>query len=114
MWPSSYDLLMIPDLKKFTFEGNVTIKVTTAQQTNVILLHSHKLGILEVKVSSPDSGPVESSYALLPATQMLKITTNDYLHDGQKFYIKIKFQGVLNDDNIGFYRSSYPTANGTR
>ena len=38
--PSKYDLLLKPDLKTFTFDGEVRIQVVISEQTKTVSLHA--------------------------------------------------------------------------
>lgn len=105
--PQSYELNLIPYLSgDFRFTGDVKIKVLIAEETRNILLHSHKLDIHSVKVSQ-GSQVIKSSYLLMPLTQMLNISLEATLSPESISFIAIKFEGVLNDDLVGFYRSKY-------
>ena len=41
--PSKYDLLLKPDLKEFTFDGEVTIHVDVSKATNTVQLHAKEV-----------------------------------------------------------------------
>ena len=43
MTPSKYDLLLKPDLKQFTFEGEVTIHVDVSEATKTVQLHANEV-----------------------------------------------------------------------
>ena len=43
MTPSKYDLLLKPDLKEFTFDGEVTIHVDVSKATNTVKLHAKEV-----------------------------------------------------------------------
>lgn len=112
--PESYELNLIPNLSgDFRFTGNVTIKVLITEQTNNIVLHSHKLDIRSVTVTR-NSRVLESSYLLQPVTQLLNITLKASLDPETRCFIAIEFEGVLNDDLVGFYRSKYVSKGQTK
>ena len=41
--PSKYDLLLKPDLKTFTFDGEVRIQVVVSEQTKTVSLHAKEV-----------------------------------------------------------------------
>ena len=41
--PSKYDLLLKPDLKQFTFEGEVKIHVDVSEETKTVSLHAKEV-----------------------------------------------------------------------
>lgn len=116
--PSSYDIKLIPFLMEnnFTFIGEVTILIEILEESKNITLHTLDLVIHEVKL------------ALLNGTESKKIEITNKRHDiphqffimetekilSKGFYeLHFKYEGVLNDDLQGFYRSSY-TDNGEK
>ena len=44
--PSKYDLLLKPDLKQFTFEGEVKIHVDVSEETNTVSLHAKEVIVM--------------------------------------------------------------------
>ena len=44
--PSKYDLLLKPDLKQFTFEGEVKIHVDVSEETNTVSLHAKEVIVI--------------------------------------------------------------------
>ena len=45
--PSKYDLLLKPDLKQFTFEGEVTIHVDVSEETKTVSLHAKEVIVVD-------------------------------------------------------------------
>lgn len=60
--PSRYDLVITPDLEKFTFEGEVKIALTTSQacNTNEITLHAKELCFISANFVVGEANPVEA------------------------------------------------------
>lgn len=105
--PKSYRLTLVPNLDgDFQFTGRVVVRVFVTEYTRTILLHSHRLDILSVKVTL-GSQIFPSTYSLLPLAQMLNITTDKELPYGNNFDLTIDYKGELNDQSVGFYRSKY-------
>ena len=48
--PSKYDLLLKPDLKTFTFDGEVRIQVVVSEQTKTVSLHAKEVIGLCIRV----------------------------------------------------------------
>jgi hypothetical protein len=59
---SRYDLIITPDLDAFTFQGEVSIALTTSAEcaTNEISLHAKELCFISAKYVVGDQSPVEA------------------------------------------------------
>ncbi len=106
--PINYNLTFEPNLKKFIFDGEESISVLCKKPTKSIIMNCAELKIISCKVES--SGKIIKS---IPKTdekrEELKITLTEKIKGSA--IIHLKFQGVLNDRLLGFYRSQY-TQNG--
>ena len=104
--PERYKIMLRPDLKQFSFEGEETIYLTLEKSTSEITLHSVELEIQSVewvhKRKEVWAGKV--SYDNKSETATLTFPKN--LEKG-KGELKLKFKGILNDKMRGFYRSKY-------
>lgn len=122
--PKSYDIKLIPFMveENFTFIGEVTILVEVIEECKNITLHSLELTINEVNLhflnSTNDNNTTKEA---LPITnksydipnQFYVLETEAELRKG--FYqLHFKYEGVLDDDLQGFYRSSYTVGNEKR
>ncbi len=94
--PERYKIMLKPDLKNFTFEGEETIYLILEKATREIILHSVDL-ILE-------SDGAKVSYDKKAETA--KLTFPKTILAG-KHELKLKFKGILTDKMRGFYRSKY-------
>ncbi|XP_065214648.1 aminopeptidase N-like [Planococcus citri] len=103
--PDSYQLRMVPDLDKFTFSGKVEIKISARFSTNKVILHSKRLKINSCKVLNERAIP--STFKLDQVNEILIIETEQTLSYGTSYTLAIEFEGELNDDMKGFYRSYY-------
>lgn len=103
--PQSYELRFVPDLKTFTYVGRVDINVRVKFTTHQIILHSKKLTIKNVRVMRTNL--LESSYKFDEPNDLLIIETTQALPYDTEYTVTIQFEGVLNDEMRGFYRSSY-------
>jgi tricorn protease interacting factor F2/3 len=106
--PINYTLTFEPDLKKFTFNGIESITADCKKLTNSITMHCAELKITSCKVTS--KGKIIKSS---PKTNEKKEELEIKLFEKVKgeITIDLKFQGILNDRLLGFYRSQY-TQNG--
>lgn len=104
--PLSYELKMIPDLKTFTFSGEAEIKVRVNNPTNKIELHSKELTIKDSKVMRGNR-LIISDHKVDEQNELYVIQTQQSLTVGMEYVLEFEFEGVLNDNMKGFYRSSY-------
>lgn len=114
--PKSYDIKLIPFLieDNFTFIGEVTILVEIVEECKNITLHSIDLTINEVNLYFLNSSTNNATKETIQITnkrhdipnQFYILETEATLSKG--FYqLHFKYDGALNDDLQGFYRSSY-------
>lgn len=108
--PKIYDLIIMPNINASTFLGKVTIKLNVLTKTNVIILNSNKLNIKSIHVNKKR----ENNFKLDSNTERIIITTSTFLPSGTTAYLKIHFNGILNDNLVGFYRSTYFDSNGNK
>ncbi|XP_065223462.1 aminopeptidase N-like [Planococcus citri] len=122
--PVSYELKMAPDLKRFIFAGKVDINVQVQFTTDRIVLHSKGLQIQNVMVKetkkcfSNATIAIPVTYKLDEKNEILiiqkKKKTSDKFKSNTKYKVSIKFNGRLESDPRGFYRTSYKMDNQTR
>lgn len=112
--PQSYKLKLVPLLDNgFNFTGEVFIDVRCNFSTTEIVLHSSNLTIFHVRVLR-NGQEFASTYDLQKKHDLLYIKTENYMAFDGEYTIHIKYQGYLNDDMIGFYKSSYKIGRQTR
>lgn len=119
--PIHYDLALVPDLVKFTFQGHLILTLKVTQSTNELVLNSADLTYVNDSNGKPRvfltaSGEHKSS------VQADSVVTDEKLHRvyfkfGQtlnigEYNLSVHYDGVLNDQLCGFYRSSYVKPNG--
>ena len=114
--PTHYDLELCPDLDGLTFTCNESIKLAISEANlTSITLHSKEIHIDEASLKCSTS---EESFVVESISYNRKMTTVT-LTFGTAFptgeaVLSIKYQGILNGDMAGFYRSSYSDADGTK
>jgi len=109
--PSRYDLKLVPDLTAATFTGQVDITVTVKQKTQTILLNATDLHISCNGIEGQQDQKIEATVELEPARQRVCISCSQPLDPGE-WRLNLSFQGTLNDQLRGFYRSTYKDASG--
>ncbi len=102
--PINYHLTFEPDLKKFTFNGIESISVDCKKLTNLITMHCAELKITSCQVTSKGN-IIKSSPKINEKKEELEIRLFEKVKG--EITIDLKFQGILNDRLLGFYRSQY-------
>lgn len=110
--PISYDLKFVPNFDTFTFEGFAQIVTRVENPTNNITLH---VGNIEIDEMSFDIYlPGVLSYTYDNITEKYTITCPEILKKDRHVGIYFSYHGTLNDNMIGFYRSSYYDEDGIK
>ena len=98
--PISYDIEIEPDLRTFTFEGNVDMAVEVRKKTNRITLNSKELKIKKATSTFAEGANCKvvenSSYEEIEILFKNKINGKGIIH--------IEYEGVHNDNVYGFSR----------
>jgi puromycin-sensitive aminopeptidase len=104
--PSAYRVFLTPDIDAATFSGRVEVDVDVTEATAHLTLHSKNLVVgaatLTADGTSRRSGEPEFELEYETAT----FTFDDALPIGPAT-VEIAFTGALNDQLVGFYRSTY-------
>ena len=106
--PRRYALTLTPDLGDATFTATVSIEATVVESTDVIVMNAHHLGIDSVAID----GSVVVGHDLDEELQRLTIRLAHPVEVGD-VHIDIAYHGVLGDQLVGFYRSTYDDDEGT-
>jgi hypothetical protein len=116
--PTQYDIKLVPFIFEgnFTFKGEIAIVVEAMESSDNITLHAAELEIYETEVSELSSGEVlkVARYSNDTEKEFHVIHMIKNLTRGNRYRIYMKFEGKLNDNLHGFYRSSYRMGNTTR
>lgn len=103
--PLTYDLLLKPDLKEFTFLGEETLTFKLLKQTKEITLHAHSLKIRKAVLLENEKEYV----AQVTYNKKAKTVTFHFPHiilTGQK-KLHMVFTGVIGEKLKGWYKSAY-------
>lgn len=112
--PSHYFLELTPDLEQFTFTCSEEITCAVSEETNKLTLHAREITVNEVSFVPAGGAAVEvleTSYAHKAHTVTFTFASALPLGEG---VLKVSFNGILNGDMAGFYRSSYSDATGAK
>lgn len=117
LYPSHYNLELTPDLNALTFSCNEEIFVTVREATNSVTLHAREITIVSASFHSLTgdfSAKLEGvSYDLKYHKVQLTFDAEIPASVGEGKVV-IQFNGILNGDMAGFYKSSYADANGNK
>jgi len=108
--PSAYRIELAPDLAEFTFTGSVEIDVEILELTDRLVLNAIELTIHTATISIAGTEHTVS-IDLDETTERLTLSSDTTLPPGPAT-VAITFDGLLNDQLHGFYRSSYADAAG--
>lgn len=120
--PSHYQIYLAPHIspeENFTFDGEVKITAEVNRTLKKITLHTDQLNILSIKISNINDKekPLELKHSTPLRREKYHFTDipmENYILEGTKIIIEIKYTGTLNTEMRGFYRSSYKTKSETR
>ncbi|PWA60435.1 hypothetical protein CTI12_AA379010 [Artemisia annua] len=109
--PKRYDLYLKPDLHTCKFSGRVHISLDIVQETKIIVLNAADLSVDPKSVhfqSKDDDDDVEAvEVELFEDDEILVLEFAKTLPLGLGILSISSFQGTLNDQMKGFYRSKY-------
>ncbi|XP_059219771.1 glutamyl aminopeptidase [Stomoxys calcitrans] len=108
--PTLYDLYLDPNLQTGNFGGKVVITIDVVEESQQIILHSHKLDIKRVYVQSQNALSLEVvQYTLDTVREFLVIDMKEKLIVGAAITLGIEFEGVMFGKIVGLYSSTYNT-----
>ena len=110
--PIRYDIRLEPDLVTATFAGKEIIVLTVTQATSTIILNAVDLAISSAILEGASSTRLEATVKLEDSTQRCQLTFPQSVTPGE-WRLHLTFQGKLNDQLRGFYRSTYKDERGT-
>ncbi|XP_038047211.1 puromycin-sensitive aminopeptidase-like [Patiria miniata] len=109
--PSNYKLKLAPDLKQFTFAGDVAVAVLVNEATPKIVLNCVDIKISKASFVSGGKDVSTSDISYSPENETATLTFPNPLETG-KGELRLEFTGELNDKMKGFYRGKYTTPEG--
>ncbi|KAI1078525.1 peptidase family M1-domain-containing protein [Whalleya microplaca] len=110
--PAHYDLSISSlNFKDWSFQGNVAIDVAVTQPIKEIVINSIELKLLTAKITvnhTKASQTVEAtSFSYDEKKQRATLIFADEIPASEKASLQITFEGIINNDMAGFYRSKY-------
>lgn len=110
--PNHYELTLTPDLVAATFGGHVFVDVEVLEPVSEIVLNTAELTLRAATLFNEDGRRLVGSAESDEETERSTLTFDEIASTGF-WRLEISFDGVLNDDLRGFYRSVYTDPNGT-
>ena len=104
--PHRYDLQLEPNLAAATFSGKETIALTITQATSTIILNTVDLAIASAVLQGSTGLRLDATIELDDSIQRCQLTFPQSITPGE-WQLHLTFQGKLNDQLRGFYRSTY-------
>ena len=104
--PHRYDIRLEPDLAAATFAGKETISLMVTQATSVILMNAVDLAISSAILEGTSSTRHHATITRDDSMQRCRLTFPQAIAPGE-WRLHLAFQGKLNDQLRGFYRSTY-------
>ncbi|PUU74853.1 ERAP1-like C-terminal domain-domain-containing protein [Tuber borchii] len=105
--PTNYTVELEPNFETFKYDGTVVIDLEVVEKSTTVTVNLVDIDIKEVYVEYNGSlhSPTDSNHN--EETQTVTWTFKKTIPEGTQGNLTIKFQGSLNDNMAGFYRSSY-------
>lgn len=104
--PVRYTITLKPDLERFRFEGEETIRLRLDHHTRVITLHASELAVGRAEVLHGQEKVFASKITYDKKRETVTFTFPKILPKGA-LTLRLVFTGILNDKMRGFYRSAY-------
>jgi puromycin-sensitive aminopeptidase len=110
--PSAYRIFITPDLEKFTFSGRVEIDVEIKESVSTLTLNAVELELGAATVSADGTSYRSLEHSMDDTYETATFVFDRELPAGPAI-VEIAFDGILNDQLHGFYRSTYKDESGT-
>lgn len=110
--PLNYNITIwnVDFYKNFTFSGNVSILIEVFEPTTQVMLHSKKLNIKKVYLEEEKI----LTFSYCSRHERLTVDVGEELKKWSRHTLHVEYDGVFNDDMMGFYRSWYDMGNKRR
>jgi aminopeptidase N len=102
--PIHYQLEITPDLGQFRFHGRVTIDFEASEQISTVALDILELAVWQCRVKTEDDWR-SCAFHIDPEKESMKIFTDLPLNGS--FQLQVDYEGQINNQMAGFYRSGY-------
>ncbi|NXW17373.1 TRHDE protein, partial [Circaetus pectoralis] len=107
--PLHYNLMLSAFMENFTFSGEVNVQLEVHNASRYIVLHAHRMHIEAVRVAEDKlAGGVRVARSFLyPQTQVFVVVLNRSLEAQRSYNLKIIYNALIENELLGFFRSSY-------
>ncbi|NWU68468.1 TRHDE protein, partial [Pterocles burchelli] len=107
--PLHYNLMLSVFMENFTFSGEVNVQLEVRNASRYIVLHAHRMHIEAVRVAEDKlAGGVRVARSFLyPPTQVFVVILNRSLEVERSYNLKIIYNALIENELLGFFRSSY-------
>ncbi|NXD33534.1 TRHDE protein, partial [Copsychus sechellarum] len=107
--PLHYNLMLSAFMENFTFSGEVNVQLEVRNASRYIVLHAHRMHIEAVRVAEDKlAGGVRVARTFFyPQTQVFVVVLNRSLEVQRSYNLKIIYNALIENELLGFFRSSY-------
>lgn len=107
--PSHYNLsLRELEFQDWTYKGTVDITVEVVKPTKEVVLNSLELKLFSAKISNEAGSALSSTnFSYDERAQRVTVTFDEEIPVSAKSILSIEFEGIMNGEMAGFYRSKY-------
>ena len=109
--PSHYELMLTPDLGEASFAGHVAVDVAVVEPVSEIVLNTAELTLHDATLINSDGQQLGATVETDEEAERSTLRLDGTAAAGA-WKLEISFDGILNDDLRGFYRSVYTDPNG--
>lgn len=99
-----YKLQIKPDLLNFSFSAEITAELTASKPVSEIFLNVKDLAVWNCWVFRDDDFRI-CRFSIDPSKELLQIEFSEEISG--RIVVKIDYEGKINDEMTGFYRSRY-------
>jgi Peptidase M1 N-terminal domain len=115
--PLNYEITLTTNVHnngERAFNGVMKIEVEIKENTNVITLHNRGLKVDSLKLLTESGSEISQTQRFETDKDFMHLDVARQLNVGEKYSIEINYNGLLQLDMRGFYRSSYRAGSVTR
>lgn len=106
--PLKYNITIDPDLQSLTFSADIIITIYVEASTQNVSLNRKNLNIKNVTLTDQGNVDIEGiSFEIDDEAETLSILSTFSLAIGEMYDLKIIFDGVINQNQEGFYSAQY-------
>jgi tricorn protease interacting factor F2/3 len=109
--PLNYRIHLVPDLSRFTFEGDLEIRINLTEAVSEVVLDAVDLAVWSCSLKKADQ-LTSCAFRMDPRAEELRIQLPQAM--AGEVRLSIVYTGRINDRMAGFYRSKYVHKGRTR